>query len=258
MPRFVPLRLCFAVLVAKIRSPLKLFYVAKSTRKNQTGCQIPCRHNKKLIDCNSYFPAYSCGFRENHLSCRDDDPLVWRGPRGCVVQLRGASPPCSPWPSALMSPMTSPTPGSLPNNQDSIATTIKIILLIIANHSGSLAPAHFMAHPRRQAIQCFMIYDTALYTRHAWSRSVLPPHLDARRVFHPFYTLGNWGLTGVCPKSHNKKAEELRTGVQAADPRVQALNLLFLEAEDLFPKRQSNKPIGSLRAGMITRALSSF
>lgn len=27
-------------------------------KKNQTDCQIPCRHNKKLIDCNSYFPAY--------------------------------------------------------------------------------------------------------------------------------------------------------------------------------------------------------
>lgn len=59
-------------------------------KKNQTDCQIPCRHNKKLIDCNSYFPAYSCGFRGSHLSRGDSDPLVWRGARGCVVQLSGA------------------------------------------------------------------------------------------------------------------------------------------------------------------------
>ena len=54
------------------------------------NCQIPCRHNKKLIDRNSYFPAYSCGFRGSHLSRGDSDPLVWRGARGCVVQLSGA------------------------------------------------------------------------------------------------------------------------------------------------------------------------
>lgn len=61
-------------------------------KKNQTGCQIPCRHNKKLIDCNSYFPAYSCGFRGSNLSRRAGDPLAWRGPRGCVVQQQEARP----------------------------------------------------------------------------------------------------------------------------------------------------------------------
>lgn len=58
------------------------------------------------------------------------------------------------------------------------------------------------------------------------------------------------------------KVKELRIRIQTANSRAQALKLLFLEVEDLFPKGQSNtdqnKSIGSFRGGMITRIFSSF
>lgn len=143
--------------------------------------------------------------------------------------------------------MTSLTSGSLPNSQDRITVTIIIVLTIITSHTGRLTTDHFMAHHLCQAEERYTIHNTVLPT--AWcacSHFILPASLDIRRVFYPFDTLVNRGSTWICPKSH-KKVEELGTGIQAANPRAQGLNLVFLEAVCLFPKEPSNTPLPAPR-----------
>lgn len=69
----------------------KYFMWSNPWEESHTGCQIPRRHNKKLIDCNSHFPVFSCGFGRSNLSHGDGNPPVWIGPQGSAVQLRGAT-----------------------------------------------------------------------------------------------------------------------------------------------------------------------
>lgn len=84
MPEFVLLQRCSAILVANCSPPPNyLCSQIHEKKKNQTGCQIPYRHNKKLIDCNSYFPAYSYGLRRSNVSCGDGGkPTGLKGPSG--------------------------------------------------------------------------------------------------------------------------------------------------------------------------------
>lgn len=148
-------------------SPM-LCYVAKSTskkkkkEKNRTGCQIPCRHNKKQIDCNSSFSADSRGFRGRHLSHGNGDPLVWRDAQDCVVQCRGAEPRVSP-PACSLPPV--------PVSPDDIA------LIWLSIKQLQLYPCHHHRHhkPHQQphdgslwgtwyvpAQQCYSIYSVGL------------------------------------------------------------------------------------------------
>lgn len=68
-----------AVLVAKMFSSLRLFYVAKSMRKNQTNCKIPWRQNKNLIDVTLIVQLLEV------LSAMEMVTRGVKGPRGHVV-----------------------------------------------------------------------------------------------------------------------------------------------------------------------------
>lgn len=77
---------------------------------------MPCRHNKNLIDCNSYFLAYCCSLRRCNLSHRD----WFEGAPGLVLfNSKKAGNRDSPSPFSLPRganlPMMSLMSGSLPN-----------------------------------------------------------------------------------------------------------------------------------------------
>lgn len=126
------------VLVAKMFSSLRLFYVAKSMRKNQTNCKIPWRQNKNLTDVTLIVQLLEV------LSAME---MVTHGVKGPEAMLFSSeepgnrdSPPHSCAKSTNL-PVVSLMSGCLPSSQHRITSSITIAFIIITDHTGSLTTA---------------------------------------------------------------------------------------------------------------------
>lgn len=94
VPRLVPLQLCSAVLVASAFQDALLPQVIlcgqiHEEKKNQTDCQILCRHNKKANWLQLLFSSLLLRFQGSHLTVETATHWFEGGARGCVVQLSG-------------------------------------------------------------------------------------------------------------------------------------------------------------------------